>query len=231
MSVELTDWERVALSRWGQYVTKVEHHAINMASSLAKLPGDAIEVGCEGGRWSKMLADQGWQMTCIDVNRDTLDVCQQKVPAANCRLVDPRDKTIPEPTAKFSLLLCIEVAPVIHSDWFLSEAARVLKPGGIMAAVAWNRRSLRGFISRRNTSKPDSPFYSESYAQWRARAVACGFQFQSERGFCWGPFSRRSDSPLVPLFVGVEKALRLDRFPFASPWVMAIATNRPNDRQ
>jgi SAM-dependent methyltransferase len=230
MSVELTDWERVALSRWGQYVTKVEHHAITTASTMAGPPGHAIEVGCEGGRWSKMLADQGWQMTCIDVDRATLDVCQNKIPAAKCRLADPRDKTISEPTGKFSLLLCIEVAPVIHSDWFLAEAARVLKPGGIMAAVAWNRRSLRGFISRTNTSKPDSPFYSESYAQWRGRAVACGFQFQLERGFCWGPFSRRSNSPLVPLFVQMEKALRLDRFPFSSPWVMTIATHQPRSQ-
>src|ERR1041384_2315947 len=89
MRVELTDWERVALSRWGQYVTKVEHHAITTASSMARPPGDAIEVGCEGGRWSKMLADMGWQMTCIDVDRSTLDVCQQKIPAAKCRLADP----------------------------------------------------------------------------------------------------------------------------------------------
>ena len=231
MSVELTDWECAALSRWGQYVTAVEHQAINLASSMANPPGDAIEVGCEGGRWSKMLADQGWQMTCTDVNRATLEVCQKKIPAAKCHLADPLDKTIPERTGKFSLLLCIEVAPVIHSDWFLAEAARVLKPGGIMAAVAWNRRSLRGFISRRNSSNPNSPFYSESYAQWRGRAVACGFQFQSEIGFCWGPFSRRSNSPLVPLFVRIEKTLGLARFPFASPWIMAIATNKPNTRK
>jgi SAM-dependent methyltransferase len=227
MSVELTDWERVALSRWGKYVTKVEHKSISSAAAMAGPPTEALEVGCEGGRWSRMLADQGWQMTCIDVDRATLDVCRSKLPAAKCVLADPRDKTIPEPSSKFSLLLCIEVAPVVHSDWFLAEAWRVLKPGGFMAAVAWNRRSIRGYISRRNTGKPDSPFYRESYAQWRSRALACGFQFESERGFCWGPFSRRSNSSLIPLFVGIEKALGLHRFPFASPWVMTIASKPP----
>jgi len=230
MSIELTDWERVALSRWGKYVTKVEHQSIALAASMARPPAEALEIGCEGGRWSKMLADQGWKMTCIDVDRTTLDICQQKVPAANCYLADPRDKNIPEPNAKFSLLLCVEVAPVIHSDWFLAEAARVLKPGGIMVAVAWNRKSLRGFISRRNASAPDSPFYSESYAEWRRRAVACGFRFESERGFCWAPFSRRSNSPLVPLIVPLERAFRLDSFPSVSPWVTTIAVNiKPNE--
>src|ERR1044071_6096280 len=133
----LTFWERAAESRWGKYVTKFEARIIDEARSLAGPPGEALEVGCEGGRWSKMLADVGWKMTCVDVSSDALKVCRERIPNANCVLARPEDSSINQPSDKFSLLLCIEVAPVVDSDWFLPEAARVLKKGGVMTAIAW----------------------------------------------------------------------------------------------
>jgi SAM-dependent methyltransferase len=171
-------------------------------------------------------------MTCIDVDEAALAVCQKKAPNARCILTKPTDRSLPLSDGEFSLLLCIEVAPVIHSAWFCAEAARVLKPGGIMVGVSWNSASFRGLASRcKNslTGKKGGDFYVEPYSSVRSRLSAAGFAFRSELGFCWGPFSRASDSPLIPLFNSVEQVLKLSSFPQASPWVIFIAQNKKRE--
>src|SRR5207245_7711329 len=144
----LTYWESAATTKWGSYLTELERQSILQGQSLAGKPTRALEVGCEGGRWSKMLADLGWQMTCIDVNRQCLDECQRKAPHAKCILANPADRAIPCDSGAVALLLCIEVAPVIQSDWFLSEAHRLLGNNGVLVGVLLNRASWRGLLTR-----------------------------------------------------------------------------------
>ena len=84
-----TYWERVASRRWGVYITGIEKHAILLGQELAGPPTTAFEVGCDGGRWSKLLAELGWTMTCTDVNADALAVCHKRVPDARCILAKP----------------------------------------------------------------------------------------------------------------------------------------------
>ena len=74
-SGQVTKWERVATTRWGAYVSDVEKRAILRGHHLAGTPRTALEIGCEGGRWSKMLNDLGWQMICADINSEALAVC------------------------------------------------------------------------------------------------------------------------------------------------------------
>jgi len=225
-----TLWERVALTRWGQYLSKIEEEAILQAEHLAGVPGEALEVGCEGGRWSKMLADKGWNLTCVDVNPEALKECRAKLPAANLILSDTEATTISVPDRNCSLVLCVEVAPVIQSDWFLPEAYRVMKSGGIMIGVVWNRTSIRGYMHRRRCRSDGKPgeaniddFYSESYLGWRKRLTKAGFKLVKTRGCCWAPFGRSSDSRLIPFFTGFEQALGLRWMTALSPWVIFIA--------
>ena len=49
-----------------------------------------------------------------------------------------------------------------------------------------------------------------------------------ERGFCWFPLSRQSDSVVTSLFVAMERWLGLGRLTAFSPWVVFIA--RKNSR-
>jgi hypothetical protein len=44
----------------GRYLTEVERRALVQASELASPPGIALEVGCDGGRWSILLRQLGW---------------------------------------------------------------------------------------------------------------------------------------------------------------------------
>jgi SAM-dependent methyltransferase len=219
-----TLWEQVATTRWGAYVTAIEKHGILKAQSLLP-PCRALEVGCEGGRWSKMLADLNWQMTCIDVNPRALNICQAKIPQARCILADPKDRTLPCLPESQDLLLCVEVGPVIQSDWFLAEARRVLKPNGVFVGTFWNSASWRGLFARtrsRAIARPEN-FYNRSYSPWRRDLLHHGFDLIFEEGFCWGPFSRASDSKFVSAAAKSERLLALHRLPAISPWIVFIA--------
>ena len=222
---EFTFWENVAATRWGTYVSGIEQRAIRQAQSLNGNPGRALEIGCEGGRWSKMLSDLGWQMVCVDINREALRVCQQRLPQARCILARPEDNSIPCEPGSMDLLLCIEVAPVIESKWFLPEAGRVLRSEGIFVGVVLNRTSARAFTHKikNKIGGKGFEFYGASYLDWRKNLCRAGFRLVHEEGFCWAPFGRESNSLLVPLFTRLERLLGLRRLPAFSPWVTVIA--------
>ncbi len=222
----MTFWEEVAQTRWGAYMSEVERRVILQGERLAGAPGQALEVGCEGGRWSRMLAARGWQMTCTDVDARALEACQRSIPDARCILANPADCSIDCETGAFSLLLCIEVPPVIHSDWFLGEAHRLLGEGGILVAVTWNSVSLRAVLARAQFGerrKGRSYVYKTTYRDWRRRLSGTGFRMEAEEGFCWAPFGRASNSRWVPLFTRLERLFGLNRIVAASPWIVFVA--------
>lgn len=129
-------WERVAnTTRWGAHISAIEASAIAAAAALADPPSAALEVGCEGGRWSVLLAHKDWSMTCTEVKSEPLRLCQRRIPGAKCVLVDSLSETLPCDSHSQRLLLCIEVPQVIGADWFLREASRVLAPGGVLVGV------------------------------------------------------------------------------------------------
>ena len=59
----LSTFERDNRTQWGTYLSELESNAIDLAARLAKGPENALDVGCDGGRWAKVLEDQGWAMS------------------------------------------------------------------------------------------------------------------------------------------------------------------------
>ena len=219
-----TYWEKVASTRWGAYVTDIEKQAILRAHDLSRKPATALEIGAEGGRWSKVLADLGWSMICTDINEKSLALCKKRMPTANCILVRPDENKLPCESESVGLLLCIEVAPVIQADWFASEAFRVLQNDGLIVGVFWNLLSFRGYFSHmRSSFKGDFDWYKISYPFWRRKLLSGGYSLLYEEGYCWLPFSRASNSVFVPFFVRLEKYLGLRKLASVSPWVVFIA--------
>ncbi|MFQ5612555.1 MAG: class I SAM-dependent methyltransferase [Anaerolineae bacterium] len=221
---EDTYWEKVARSRWGRYITRVENRVLLKANNLAGRPSTVLDVGCEGGRWSKLLVDRGWQATCTDIDPQALVRCQERLPAARCILVDKQSTTLPCATASMGLILCIEVIPVLGSGWFINEARRVLKDGGLVVGVFENRLSLRGYFRHLvAATRGRFDYYKTAYPAWRREFRRRSFNMIYEEGICWFPFTRASNSPLVPLCTRLERYLGLRRLPSLSPWIVFLA--------
>jgi hypothetical protein len=171
-----------------------------------------------------MLSQMGWEMTCIDVDRQSLSTCQKRLPNARCILADPDDKSLACDSASLSLLICIEVPPVIESDWFLPEAGRVLTDNGVLVGVFWNKLSWRALAVRTKTALfGGKEWYRLMWLSWKKRLRAQGFELISEEGFCWSPFTRESNSFMVPAFAALERGIGLNRFVAISPWIVFVA--------
>lgn len=229
-SLEIPFWESLMEDcRWGKYMSDVELQAILEAARLAGPPSQALEVGAEGGRWAKVVADMGWKMTCTDIKEDALALCKRRIPDANIVLVRESDTTLPADSGSMPLVMCVEVPYVIEQDWFMRELARVNASGGYFIGVMNNRRSLRGAfynLMRALNLRRGYPFYSVSYPKWRQRLSELGFDLVSERGYCWFPMKRRSNSWLIPVLARLERLIGLDRLPSLSPWIVLIARKR-----
>ena len=223
---EVAYWDDVASRRWGRYITDLETTAIEEAQRGAPEPRRALDVGCGTGRWTRLLLDRGWAVTGLDVDADALSLFDERSPEAERVLLPIDNAALPAPDGSVTLVICIEVLAVTHSDWFLREAHRVLAPGGRLVTIAWNRWSLRGLATdaaSRLRGRGPHGFYRTSDRSWRRRLRETGFEVQAEKGLCWFPFGRGSDSPLVPASAAVERGLRLDRLPSLSPWVLVTA--------
>ena len=219
-------WEQVAESRWGTYTSDVERETLQHA--IRRIPKNTkamMDVGCEGGRWSRLLADTNVAtLICTDIDADALEVCRQRIPRAECHLVDPSSTTLPAGDAALGLVLCFEVAEVVHEDWFLDEVARVLAPGGVFACVMLNRASYRLLLwAWRNRRGNEVPHYVRSYRDWRRSLRARGFTIDRETGMCWMPFGRQSNSKLIAPLITLERTLGLRHLPSISPWVCVVA--------
>jgi SAM-dependent methyltransferase len=223
----MTYWDSVATTRWGKYIIEVEKDLLLKAHEMVSRADKAVDWGCGSGRWSKLLGDLGWQMTCVDVDKNSLEICRRNVPAAVHLLADGSPPRLQLQDQSANLLMCIEVGPVIESDRFFSEARRVLKPGGVLVCVFWNRLSWRGLACRlkyRLTGSDDAAkFYNFSFAHHKRELRKAGFEICEAEGFCWWPFGRASDSSWIPFCIRMERALRLNRCIALSPWVAAIA--------
>lgn len=221
-------WEDVARTRWGRYITASEATAVRAAAAAVGRPGHALDVGCGGGRWTRLLLDEGWSVTATDVDPAAIAICAARNPEADCRTVGAGEARFPTADETVDLLVCIEVVGVTSARWFAAEGARVLAPQGRLVTVVWNRCSLRGgwaaAWSRLRGER--HPYYTASYRQWRRRLRRAGLEVESARGLCWFPFGRASHSRLVPAAAALERMLGLARLPSLSPWVLVTIAPR-----
>jgi SAM-dependent methyltransferase len=234
-----TQWERVErTTRWGRYLADRERNGLDRAHVHVSPPGDALDIGCDAGRWSRVLHQRGWSLTCVDINADALEVCRRRIPGAQIVHVSPDARTLPTSDESVDLLLAYEVPEVSGADWFPSEAARVIRTGGALVMTYANPHSPRGganAILSRLQRHPEAPgarqrnFYSgPGYRALRRRLRALGFRIAFEEGLCWFPFGRSSSSRLIPLATTLEARLGLRRLPTISGWVICVALR---DRQ
>lgn len=103
------------------------------AALLARevLPGERVlDLGCGAGRFVRVLAERGADPVGVDIAEGAVARARRNLPGADLRLVSP-DGTIPLAHGECDLVWCSETLEhVVDVMFVLSEARRVLRPGG-----------------------------------------------------------------------------------------------------
>jgi len=104
---------------------------------------DVLELGCGGAQWSIALARRGARLTGLDLSEAQLAFAREQVKAAGVevRLVHASADDTGLPSSSFDLVFADHGAPgfVDPARW-VPEAARLLRPGGLLAfnaATPW----------------------------------------------------------------------------------------------
>ena len=144
--------------------------------------GAALDLGCGDGRLTAEL--EAGELTVADVSAVALDRARRRVPRARLVELEP-DAPLPLPDNAFDLVLCAETIEHVRDvQLFLSEARRVLRPGGELALTtpAPRRSSVPRIRSRLTCA-----------ASHAARSPACS----PELGFEIVSLQRRARTLLV----------------------------------
>jgi SAM-dependent methyltransferase len=105
-------------------------HLARFVAGLAPAQA-ALDLGCGDGRLSEHLDAR--ELTLADVSRVALDRAHARLPDAATVELDP-DAPLPLGDGAYDLVLCAEtIEHVRDTQLILSEARRVLRPGGRLA--------------------------------------------------------------------------------------------------
>lgn len=116
-------------------------HLVRFVRGLGRAEA-ALDLGCGDGRLAAAL-DAG-QLTLADVSRVALDRAAQRLPEARAVELEP-DAPLPLDDNAFDLVLCAETLEHVRDvQLLLSEARRVLRPGGRLALTTPAHSRLTG---------------------------------------------------------------------------------------
>lgn len=102
--------------------------------------GDVLEIGCGTGRGVGVLAPQVSNYTGVDKNTELMQELSQKYPSFT--FIDmflPPLKDLPSNHYDFVVTFQV-IEHIENDDFFLQEAARVLKPGGKLYLTTVNKK-------------------------------------------------------------------------------------------
>ena len=92
---------------------------------------DALDIGCGDGRLTQLLPAE--RVTAADVSPVALERARARLPQARIVELEP-DAALPLGDSAFDLVLCAETLEHVRDvQLLLSEARRVLRPGGTLA--------------------------------------------------------------------------------------------------
>jgi SAM-dependent methyltransferase len=98
---------------------------------LGRGPGKLLDQGCGGGRLLPLFAELGWTVMGIDESEDQLRVAQPRADAAGAELRQASATELPFEDESFDAVAAVLVSTDIEPwERLVSEAARVLRPGG-----------------------------------------------------------------------------------------------------
>jgi SAM-dependent methyltransferase len=146
----------------------------------ARVGSRALDVGCGAGRWCRLLADRGYDVTGIDIQPRLIEQNRRRLPA--CRFLEVALQDFVDEDG-FDLVSCVTVIQHLPFEEQQSAVARLrelTKPAG-HAIVLENVRF----------QAPDH--FSRSVTDWRELFEGAGFETRSLRTYNFSPALRLCD--------------------------------------
>ena len=174
-------WDRQIDNRLGDYLEGKHRRLIDEATKILGLRAERVvlDYGCGSGTWSLYLHNQGYKTIGIDVNMEALKIYQRRIPAADTRLTEMTQSSLPVVDSSVDAIIVISLSQMFLCPWFLSEAKRVLKPGGVLVGTLQNRVSWRGVAQsiKARMLGTQNPFQL-SFENFKNNAEQEGFVFR-----------------------------------------------------
>ena len=183
-----------------------------------------LDVGGGGGRVAIPLAQDGHDVTVIDISAEALELLGARNGAAI--EVGHSDLMSYTASATYDVTLVIDtlkyISEVPTAEVF-GKVNALLEPGGLIIIAEINEGSWRNRLSERMGRRSGFEYNVETAAGYRVALADAGFEMAKEQGFLWMPLPFNSDSRLVRVCERVEAALRLERWIAQSPWLLIAA--------
>lgn len=103
-------------------------------------PGQVLELGAGTGKLTEVLADLGHRVLATDPSAEMVAVLAQRAPQA--RAAQATAEQPPVRARGVDTVVCAQSFHWFDHDRMLVQAARVLRPGGVLGVV-WNARDER----------------------------------------------------------------------------------------
>jgi ubiquinone/menaquinone biosynthesis C-methylase UbiE len=110
---------------------------VDRACSVAGLgPGSrVVEVGCGTGKLTVALAERGLRVDAVDPGGNLVEIARARVPGSSVRFHVARFEDVELPSGAFDALFSATAFHWVDPDVSWSKAARLLRPGGVLALL------------------------------------------------------------------------------------------------
>ena len=201
------EWERLGTRHRTEFAVTLRA----LKEFLPPAPTKVIDIGGGPGRYALTLAEQGYEVTLIDLSAGNLAFARRKAVEGGIHLADIHQANAMNlsafPTEKFDAVLMM--GPLYHLLKYeervlaLQEARRLLKPGGLIFAAFISRfAAFRDAASKGASWVLDRPDTTE-------RILTTGVDVNEAEGFTDAYFAHPDEVILLGESAGFETLLRM----------------------
>ena len=216
----------------GCYTTAFEQGIMTLVLGNAGKGLKILDVGGGDGQHSVHVRSLGHEPVLLEYDWAPIEIHLARgsgIPAIQASGLD-----LPIAKETFDAVMTIEVSVCFTglndaNVAFFSDVHRVLRPGGLFLLTAFNRDSYINILKKFKKNRPgwEDMYYREGMGDYKRKLSDAGFTVEHCWGYRWLPFTRQSNSRLIPRLAGLEKLLLLRHLPHFSPWLFFVARKKP----